>query len=104
MSRVDHLNLLRELLAAPASEEGSARDDGLETEEREAFEDMLAQLEAGRRVLSDLQFQWASSRHQQLLCGDPAKRNASVPRGKEVERPAVLRNLPKAPPGRRVSQ
>lgn len=94
----DHLELLRELLAAPDSE---ARAEGLGEVERSKFADMFACLEEGQRELTPKQLHWAQSRHDELMLGDPAKRNARVPRGREVAPADVLRTLPKRPPGRR---
>jgi hypothetical protein len=73
--------------------------------EREAFIDMQSWLlQREHAQLSEKQRKWVDSRHAELLLGDPAERNANVPRGKEVQQPPVLSKLPKAPPGRRQEQ
>lgn len=94
----DHLDLLRELLAAPDSE---VRTEGLDETERAKFADMFAKLEEGQRELTPKQLHWVQGRHDELELGDPAKRNARVPRGREVAPADVLKTLPKRPPGRR---
>jgi hypothetical protein len=86
-----HLETLRELLACSE----------LNEIERAVFADMLSCLEEGQYQLTFLQARWAQERHEELLLGDPAKRNANVPRGKEVPVPEVLKALPKSPPRRR---
>lgn len=106
-SRTDDLALLRALVAAPLDE---TREHGLTEDERKSFREMVSRLEAPKsaftpgtgRVLTPKQRQWAE---------DVATRrgiswerdNADVPVGAPVPTPEVLRNLPKAPPGRRTA-
>jgi hypothetical protein len=71
-------------------------------EQREAFADMLAGLVEGRRSqLSANQRGWARG---VLDAHAPEYENlvssGRVPRGREVEVPAALRDLPKRPPSR----
>ena len=75
--------------------------------EREAFDEMLAMLDAGRCTLSEKQRAWVRSVGQRAGADidgvmDRWKRG-EIPRGREVETPVVLRreNLPMKPPGRR---
>lgn len=73
--------------------------------ERDAFDDMLAPLMAGRyRQLTERQREWVMGRCDVLgiVIGDPAERNKNVPRGREVEAPDILKRLPKAPPRRAI--
>ncbi len=93
--------ILDELIAAPVrmSEHGPA-GDGLSQKEHDAFTDMREKLATEQHQLSAKQHEWAKARHDELHLGDPAKRNANVPRGREVAKPDVLRNLPKKPPAR----
>lgn len=73
--------------------------------EREAFEDMH------RRISGDLPAfktlhpnarKWVKEATKKyLLDKSPAERNKNVPRGKEVQVPSVLGNLPKSPPRRK---
>ena len=55
-----------------------------------------------RRQLTEKQREWVTSVHKRIV---PAYANlfsrGLVPRGREVETPAVLLNLPKRPPTRR---
>jgi hypothetical protein len=111
--RQDDLALLRELL-------GRATCDGYAEEEHEAFEDMLERLGpdspprapnhysrpgsprlANDRCLTDKQRAWAESVADRLgiSWGDPAVRNARVPRGREVELAVDSMPRPKRPPG-----
>lgn len=105
IQRAEDLDLLRALGSVVDGGQGEGPDDGgLTAEEVVAFEDMRQFL--GRRpeaTLSKAQREWAERRAGDLglSWGDPARRNANVPRGREVETPAVLRDLPKRPPGRR---
>lgn len=62
--------------------------------EMAAFADMLAKGQS----LSQKQRAWAESAARRVI---PVS-SGDVPRGRPVETPAVLRNLPKAPPGRTV--
>ena len=72
----------------------------LREEEREAFLSMKEALDRYHQ-LTDKQRAWAKLRHEAL---HPQYENlvsrGMVPRGREVETPSVLRNLPKRPPGR----
>jgi hypothetical protein len=102
VSRSGDIALLRALVA---------RRDELREGEPEAFASMLERLEDEERHfdgLSAKQRKWVDDAAHRLEIedpeDDPAKRNADVPRGREVEKPAVLRNLPKAPPGRKGSR
>jgi len=85
--------------------------DRLRDGEGDVFSSMLAKLDTAyseRRYakLTDAQRHWVTDAANRLELenpnDDPHERNRDVPRGKEVPTPAVLRNLPKAPPGRRV--
>lgn len=70
----------------------------------EAFTGMLERLRSGaQRTLTEKQRKWAESVADQLELdvGDPAQRNAGVPRGRPVEIAPVLKHLPKKPPGRK---
>ena len=79
----------------------------LTDEEREAFEEMRDMLDTGRATLSDKQRAWV--RNVGKRAGADIDRvmdrwkKGEIPRGNEVETPAVLRreNLPMKPPGRR---
>lgn len=106
--RQEDLRMLRLLVeeAPRADEEDFDRrpraEDGLATNEVEAFADMQRRLEdEGQKVLTEKQRAWVARRFEELGLEDPAVLNARVPRGREVEAPAVLRDLPKRPPGRR---
>lgn len=93
--RVRDQTLLRALVRDPRE---------LTAEQFEAFTDMLERLGIGQQqVLTPNQRQWAEgvAEKLELDVGDPAERNAGVPRGREVEPAPVLRKLPKSPPGRR---
>jgi hypothetical protein len=102
MTRAHDLVMLRQLLD---------HSDRLKDGEEDAFNDMLAKLDTPyneRRYtkLTDPQRQWVTDAANRLEIDDPnddpRERNRDVPRGNEVPTPAVLCNLPKAPPGRRV--
>ena len=99
--RRDDLELLRALQGLF----DGAEDGGLTMEEVGAFGSMLRDLEEGapERCLTDRQRAWAETRAHDLglSWGDPARRNANVPRGREVEMAEVLSNRPKLPPGRK---
>jgi hypothetical protein len=85
--------------------------------EREAFSRMLRQVQAPPAAEDDAlypggglnqsitpkQRQWIRNVIERFE-GKPSTRltDGPVPRGRPVETPAVLRNLPKAPPGRRA--
>jgi hypothetical protein len=91
----DDARMLRELLAESPDPDGEERFNAT------AFQDMLRR----DRPLSDSQRKWLAEVHERI-CGVPTYENAwsagKVPRGREVETPAVLRNLPKRPPPRRT--
>lgn len=68
-----------------------------------AMRDMRAKAEAGF-LLSEKQKEWIRGVHERLFDApsyENAWSNGKVPKGREVETPAVLRNLPKKPPPRR---
>lgn len=71
----------------------------LTEKEHEAFTDMHERLTAGVwRLLTRDQRSWAEDACKRYdVATEPPK---PVPRGREVEPPDVLRNLPKKPPGR----
>lgn len=74
----------------------------LPEDQREAFTEMRREVKAGRRErLSGKQRQWARDVLDEHI---PQYENlvstGKVPRGREVETPEVLRNLPKRPPPR----
>ena len=76
----------------------------LAEEHREAFEDMLDKMIEHERELSPKQRSYVKS-----LLGEDADddeprvlfASGKIPMGKPVETPAVLKNLPLKPPGRR---
>jgi len=71
----------------------------LSDEQREAFEDMLEKM--GDRGLTEKQRSWVKG-----VLDEPEYENlvssGKVPRGKDIPTPAVLQNLPKRPPTRKV--
>jgi hypothetical protein len=71
-----------------------AHGDALTDAQRVAFIEMRAR----GFELSTSQRSWVEGIARQVIPFDEAD---GVPKGKPVETPAVLRNLPKAPPGRR---
>lgn len=74
-------------------------------ERRAAFDDMLERVETHPTwTLTEKQRAWAREEADRLGLSEetPSQRNRGVPRGREVERAAVLRVLPKSPPGRRA--
>jgi len=82
--------------------------DELSETEAEAFADMRADLVAygtldGRYQLSDKQRAWLRVVHERVAAPQYENLVSSgrVPRGREVETPDVLKNLPKKPPPRR---
>lgn len=95
-TREEDLKQLGELLGDHADE--------LSETEAEAFDDMRASLltEDGYHQLTDKQRAWLTVVRARVI---PEYENlvsrGLVPRGKEVPTPAVLQNLPKAPPKRR---
>jgi hypothetical protein len=90
IERLKDPDLLRRIVGPP-------RDPALNDAEFVAFVDMLRELRSGRQqYLSRRQREWAEEVCRRIT---PIKA-ADVPRGREVETPAVLCNLPKAPPGR----
>jgi hypothetical protein len=102
--REDDLNTLSELLDQHADE--------LSEKELEAFADMRFNLgvyggmtipSKGKfQMLTTKQREWVTIVHERIV---PAYANlvsrGLVPRGREVETPEVLQNLPKRPPSRR---
>lgn len=93
--RETDLRALRGLLAS----------ESLTGKERAAFESMELDITGLTRFrqLTKNQREWVLARCDELaiVVIDPAVRNKDVPRGREVETPAILRNLPKAPPRRK---
>jgi hypothetical protein len=97
--REEDLKLLRSVLEKPIS-----------PVVREKFEDMLAQMTASEHLYEN---QYSLSRKQRQFVQDELDKfepryenlvsNGLVPRGREVEMPAVLQNLPKRPPTRKAS-
>lgn len=88
--RESDLALLRSILSP-------GNDPELESHERSAFVGMLDDLIAGTHShMTDRQRGWAIDVADRLKPIDVSK----VPRGREVATPAVLTNLPKAPPKR----
>jgi hypothetical protein len=71
-----------------------------------AFHDMLNRMETGRlHILSRTQRSYVKDCWERF-CGEVEYENlvssGLVPRGREVPTPAVLQNLPKKPPPRRI--
>ncbi len=89
--------ILREVLTA--FEVLDEDDRHYDIRARVAFDFMLSR----GRELSEKQRAWVLGVHERL-CGTPHYENSwsagQVPRGREVETPSVLRQLPKRPPGR----
>jgi DNA topoisomerase IB len=83
--------------------EAALASDDISDEAREAFEDMQAKC----RPLSPKQRAWLEAaiegHRYEAPDEEPPKPASAYPRGKEVELPPVLRNLPLKPPGRRAS-
>ena len=76
------------------------REESLSDGARKAFSEMLAWIDRGEgRGLSVKQREWVESA---LLEYTPIAAT-DVPRGREVETPAVLKNLPTKPPRRNAS-
>jgi hypothetical protein len=76
-------------------------DDEVTSEEHQAFADMSGWLRSGERsCLSKKQRSWAEEVARRIVPFD----STEVPRGREVQTPSVLQNLPKAPPGRRMAR
>ena len=76
------------------------REESLSDGARKAFSEMLTWLDRGEgRGLSVKQREWVESA---LLEYTPIA-TTDVPRGREVETPAVLKNLPTKPPRRNAS-
>jgi hypothetical protein len=71
-------------------------DPGVADFEASAFNDMIRYVERVNS-LSARQRAWAEEVARRVVPLD----SREVPRGKEVETPAVLKHLPKTPPGRR---
>ena len=126
--RDDDLALLRALVGRLSEDVGNAEDaaaqdfdafgspDDFESfarlgqevsdaeEKRVAFADMLDGLERGRwRALTEKQRAWALATAERLDVdwGDPGKRNAKVPRGKEVTLAVDAMRRALDPPGRK---
>ena len=93
----DDERMLRECLAWAETHDGAERFNVA------VFTDMLNR----RRPLSDRQGKWVRGVYEKLF-DVPQYENlvssGKVLRGREVETPEVLRNLPKRPPQRRVSE
>ena len=96
IAKMGDLDLLNLLLADAT--------DGVRPDERTAFTDMRGQLAdafgepiTGRR-LSQKQRAWAEEAARRIV----PLRAEDVPRGREVPPPEALKNLPKAPPGRKA--
>ena len=85
----------------------SVLDEEITEAEREAFEEMATDLATGRRTLSERQRAWVREvgKRAGADVGNVMDRwrRGEIPRGREVEPPAVLRreNLPMKPPGRK---
>ena len=93
LTREDRALLERAIAAASEAERDAAAD---------AFRRMLG----GRRALTPKQRAWAEGIAEgRFVEPEPQYENlvssGRVPRGREVETPAVLRDLPKRPPGAR---
>lgn len=86
IANLDDVALLRRIVSAGCGSEE------VSDVEFKAFTDMIAQA----RRLSERQRAWA----EEVVRRITPIRAADVPRGREVEPPAVLRDLPKTPPGR----
>ncbi len=86
---------------------GLLDSESLSDKERIAFENMLADITGATsfRQLSRKQREWALSVCDRfaIVVVDPHIRNKDVPRGREVETPAILLSLPKSPPKRRIA-
>jgi hypothetical protein len=70
-----------------------------------AFRDMLYRMETGRlQTLTDTARNYLKDLHERLV-GEPEYENlfsrGLVPKGKAVEKPAVLQKLPLKPPGKK---
>jgi len=88
-------DLLRAVLDDPAIDDDTSA----------AFNDMLEQVTQRTRPLTERQREWVRTVADREGIVDPRTTNlvsrGVVPRGREVATPAVLRNLPLNPPGRR---
>lgn len=87
IAKLDDWTLLRRIV--------EPRDEDVSDGEFNAFVDMLEAI--GERRLSARQRAWAEEVARRIT----PIRAADVPRGQKVETPAVLRDLPKLPPGRK---
>ena len=99
------LMLLKSLLALPVDDEHDFPEKGsLSDSEHRAFEDMQRRLGIGGFKLTEKQRTWAKGVLERAT-DEPEYLNLAssgkLCREREVETPAVLRNLPKAPPGRK---
>lgn len=103
------VKLLQQALDLPSRDEddgmgiGDFDREGITNHERDAFEDILARITDRRSVLTQKQRAWVRGVLARNDVVDESDINlvsrGLVPRGPEVETPAVLRNLPKEPPG-----
>jgi predicted nuclease with TOPRIM domain len=94
---------LRELCAELERLDNS-NDENMQKHET-TFKDMLHRMETGRLLkLTLLQRNYLNDLHERLVA-EPGYENlvssGLVPRGKEVEKPDVLKKLPLRPPGRK---
>lgn len=102
--RTADLEMLDAILLADDKFDGEG-DQPLRDVERRAFTDMAAWLKFNpRRELSEKQRSWIGKTYERVI-GTPYYENlvstGKAPRGREVETPVVLQNLPKKPPGRK---
>ena len=103
------VKLVQQALDLPSRDEddgmgiGDFDREGITNHERDAFEDILAIITERRSVLTQKQRAWVRGVLARNDVVDESDINlvsrGLVPRGPEVETPAVLRNLPKEPPG-----
>ncbi len=100
-ARDEDLRMLAEVLAhADAHEDDDCQL--VSDKARKAFQDMAARLKRlPSAELFDKQRKWLAGVYERVT-GEPQYENlvssGLVPRGREVETPAVLRHLPKRPP------
>jgi hypothetical protein len=98
-TRADDIKLLTELL-----QWAEVHDEAEERFNVKAFENMLQRVSASGRELTPSQRSWVRDIHEKVF-DEPRCENlfssGKVPRGREVDTPEVLRNLPLKPPGRR---
>lgn len=106
--RIAHLRMLRELVAEADKLEDVVTHDGIDfpASAQSAFRDMLTRLEDGfYDTLSAKQESFVRDIYVRVFPSEDGGEIVlakDVPRGKEVETPAMLRreNLPLRPPGR----